>query len=96
MYDVKIGPCRGLIVNQGDLLVFLSDRIRRAGDREVSFEAVNKWNRERMFSRAVVLDDGSGGLQMELPVFYGVTEEHVEDWFKACREHHQAFVAFLK
>lgn len=96
VYDVKIGPCRGLVWNQGDMLVFMSDPVRRAGDREVSFEAVNKWNADRLLSRAVVLDDGSGRLHLEMPVLYGVTEEQVEDWFKACRDWHQDFVAFLK
>lgn len=95
-YKVKIGECRGVIVNDGEIVLFMSSMLLRQGGREVPHETANNYNRQSRLTRAVIEDDGTAFLVFELPVGFGVKEDQVVDWLKTCETRTKAFVEFIK
>lgn len=51
-----------------------------------SLETVNNWNKNVRFSRSYMSDEGETVLELDLDLDGGVTEQHVIEWLKVCRD----------
>ncbi len=50
-----------------------------------SLAKVNKWNKEKRYSRSYIDDDGDPALELDLDVTGGVTRERIVDFLKTAR-----------
>jgi hypothetical protein len=48
-------------------------------------DSVNKWNKDRFYSRSHVDEDGDPVLELELDTTGGITEARIKDFFKTCQ-----------
>ena len=51
-----------------------------------NLETVNEWNQNVRYSRSNMSDDGDTILELDLDLDGGVTEQHVIEWLKVCRD----------
>ncbi|CAI8161242.1 YbjN domain-containing protein [Pseudidiomarina mangrovi] len=58
-----------------------------------NLETVNQWNQNVRYSRSYMSDDGDTVLELDLDLDGGVTEQHVIEWLKVCRDSFRMWIA---
>lgn len=62
-------------------------------DSHVSWQAINRWNRNRIYSRSYLDDEGSPFLELDLDLEGGVSQARVVNFLFTCRV---SFLAWLR
>lgn len=58
-----------------------------------NLETVNDWNQNVRYSRSYMSDEGDTILELDLDLDGGVTEQHVVEWLKLCRDSFRMWVS---